>query len=135
MNKAEEQYPVQTGSTFAKGIFIGGLLGAAAALLFAPKPGRELRGDLSEKVGIVTDRTKEVASVVSDKATELAKTVSSKTSDIAKTVNQGRNDVMDSVRKASADVANEASRASDEVAAASVEAKEDARKELNSTSL
>lgn len=27
MNKAEEQYPVQTGSTFAKGIFIGGLLG------------------------------------------------------------------------------------------------------------
>ncbi|WP_339298120.1 YtxH domain-containing protein [Paenibacillus sp. FSL R5-0623] len=135
MNKVEEQYPVQTGSTFAKGIFIGGLLGAAAALLFAPKPGRELRGDLSEKVGIVTDRTKEVATVVSDKATELAKTVSSKTSDIAKTVNQGRNDVMDSVRKASADVANEASRASDEVAAASVEAKEDARKELNSTSL
>lgn len=135
MNKAEEQYPVQTGSTFAKGIFIGGLLGAAAALLFAPKPGRELRGDLSEKVGIVTDRTKEVATVVSDKATELAKTVSSKTSDIAKTVNQGRNDVMDSVRKASADVANEASRASDEVATASVEAKEDARKELNSTSL
>ncbi|WP_458124096.1 YtxH domain-containing protein [Paenibacillus sp. Z3-2] len=135
MNKVEEQYPVQTGSTFAKGIFIGGLLGAAAALLFAPKPGRELRGDLSEKVGMVTDRTKEVATVVGDKASELAKTVSSKTSEIAKTVNQGRNDVMDSVRKASADVANEASRASDEVAAASVEAKEDARKELNSPSL
>jgi len=42
---------------------------------------------------------------------------------------------MESVRKASADVANEATRASEEVAAASVEAKEDARKELNSTSL
>ena len=68
MNKAEEQYPVQSGSTFAKGIFIGGLLGVAAALLFAPKPGRELRGDLSEKVGMVTDRTKEVATVVGDKA-------------------------------------------------------------------
>ncbi|MGC5776121.1 YtxH domain-containing protein [Paenibacillus pabuli] len=135
MNKAEEQYPVQSGSNFAKGIFIGGLLGAAAALLFAPKPGRELRGDLSEKVGIVTDRTKEVAAVVGDKASELAKTVSSKTSDIAKTVNQGRNDVMESVRKASTDVVNEASKASDEVAAASVEAKEDTRKELNSTSL
>ena len=83
MNKAEDQYPVQSGSTFAKGIFIGGLLGAAA-LLFAPKPGRELRGDLTEKVGLVTDRTKEVAAVVSDKATELAKTVSTKTADIAK---------------------------------------------------
>ncbi|WP_154896718.1 YtxH domain-containing protein [Paenibacillus illinoisensis] len=135
MNKAEDQYPVQSGSTFAKGIFIGGLLGAAAALLFAPKPGRELRGDLSEKVGMVTDRTKEVAAVVSDKATELAKTVSTKTSDIAKTVNQGRNDVMDSVRKASADVAEEASKATSEVASASEEAKEDTRKELNSTSL
>ncbi|MBM6384867.1 MULTISPECIES: YtxH domain-containing protein [Paenibacillus] len=135
MNKAEDQYPVQSGSTFAKGIFIGGLLGAAAALLFAPKPGRELRGDLSEKVGMVTDRTKEVAAVVSDKATELAKTVSTKTSDIAKTVNQGRNDVMESVRKASADVADEATKATSEVASASEEAKEDARKELNSTSL
>ncbi|WP_337035394.1 YtxH domain-containing protein [Paenibacillus illinoisensis] len=135
MNKAEDQYPVQSGSTFAKGIFIGGLLGAAAALLFAPKPGRELRGDLSEKVGLVTDRTKEVAAVVSDKATELAKTVSTKTADIAKTVNQGRNDVMESVRKASADVADEATKATSEVASASEEAKEDARKELNSTSL
>ncbi|CAI6084653.1 hypothetical protein PAECIP112173_04360 [Paenibacillus sp. JJ-100] len=135
MNKVEEQYPVQSGSTFAKGLFIGGLLGAAAALLFAPKPGRELRGDLSEKVGMMTDRTKEVATVVGDKASELARTVSSKTSDLARTVNQGRNDVMDSVRKASADVAEEATRASEEVAAASAEAKEDARKELNSTSL
>ncbi|GAB1158957.1 YtxH domain-containing protein [Paenibacillus illinoisensis] len=135
MNKAEDQYPVQSGSTFAKGIFIGGLLGAAAALLFAPKPGRELRGDLTEKVGLVTDRTKEVAAVVSDKATELAKTVSTKTADIAKTVNQGRNDVMESVRKASADVADEATKATSEVASASEEAKEDARKELNSTSL
>ncbi|CAH1221175.1 MULTISPECIES: YtxH domain-containing protein [Paenibacillus] len=135
MNKAEEQYPVQSGSTFAKGLFIGGLLGAAAALLFAPKPGRELRGELSEKVGIVTDRTKEVAAVVSDKATELAKTVSSKTSDLAKTVSQGRDEVMDSVRKASADVAEEATKATSQVAAAAEDAKEDTRKELNSTSM
>lgn len=135
MNKAEEQYPVQSGSTFAKGLFIGGLLGAAAALLFAPKPGRELRSELSEKVGIVTDRTKEVAAVVSDKATELAKTVSSKTSDLAKTVSQGRDEVMDSVRKASADVAEEATKASSQVAAAAEDAKEDTRKELNSTSM
>jgi len=135
MNKAEEQYPVQSSSNFAKGLFIGGLLGAAAALLFAPKPGRELRGELSEKVGIVTDRTKEVAAVVSDKATELAKTVSSKTSDLAKTVSQGRDEVMDSVRKASADVAEEATKASSQVAAAAEDAKEDTRKELNSTSM
>ena len=47
--KQEEQYPVKRVQLSQKGIFIGGLLGAAGALLFAPKPGRELRGDLLRK--------------------------------------------------------------------------------------
>ena len=68
MNNAEQEYPVQSGSTFFKGAFIGALVGAAAALLFAPKPGHELRGDLSEKLNKVTEKSKEVASTVGDKA-------------------------------------------------------------------
>ena len=43
MNREETEQPVVSGSTFFKGIFIGSLLGAAAALLFAPKPGREMQ--------------------------------------------------------------------------------------------
>lgn len=112
MNNAEQEYPVQSGSTFFKGAFIGALVGAAAALLFAPKPGRELRGDLSEKLSMVSDKTKEVAYTVGDKASELAKTVGSKASDVMATVNEGRQSIMSSVKEASADVSSEVSSAS-----------------------
>ena len=33
------------------GVGIGAVIGAAAGLLFAPKPGHELRGDLVDKYG------------------------------------------------------------------------------------
>ena len=47
----------QTSSTSALGVFgIGVLLGAGLALLFAPKPGTELRQDIAGKVGEVTER-------------------------------------------------------------------------------
>ncbi|MFD1904000.1 YtxH domain-containing protein [Paenibacillus rhizoplanae] len=78
MNKAEKEFPVESGSTFFKGIFIGGLLGAAAALLFAPKPGREMRSDLSDKLTVATDKTKEVAGAVTDKTKTIATTVGEK---------------------------------------------------------
>lgn len=60
-------------SSFAKSLFIGGLIGAATALLFAPKPGRDLHSELSDKMTIVSDKTKDVASAVSSKAMDLAK--------------------------------------------------------------
>lgn len=34
---------------FLRGLFIGGLFGALAGILFAPKSGKELRSDLKEK--------------------------------------------------------------------------------------
>ena len=37
------------GTDFFKGFLIGGAIGAAFALLFAPKPGTELRADLRRK--------------------------------------------------------------------------------------
>ncbi len=33
---------------FFKGLFVGGFLGGLASLLFAPKSGKELRGDIRE---------------------------------------------------------------------------------------
>lgn len=134
MNKAETEYPVQSGSTFLKGALIGGLIGAAAALLFAPKPGRELRGDLSDKLSTVTDKTKEVATVVGDKATDLAKSVSSKTTDLAKSVNESKNNIMESVRQASADVAGDVKSTSKDVKDTAADVSTDIHKELNKTS-
>jgi len=126
MNEVEKQYPVQTSSTFVKGVFIGGLLGAAAALLFAPKPGRELRGDISEKfveasdktkevAGNVTDRTKEIATtvadqtsqvagLVSDSAVSLAQTVSTKAKDVARSITENKETVSNSLADAAQSV-------------------------------
>ncbi|WHX48424.1 YtxH domain-containing protein [Paenibacillus woosongensis] len=115
MNKEEMDCQVQSGSTFTKGLVIGALLGAAAALLYAPKPGRELRSDLTEKLSAATDKSKEVAAVVGEKATDLAKNVTEKTTDLAKTVSESAGTIFNSAKEASADVAEDVKRASDDV--------------------
>lgn len=43
---------------------VGGIIGAAAALLFAPKTGERLRSDLASTLQAIGQRTKEVASSV-----------------------------------------------------------------------
>jgi len=43
---------------FFKGLFIGGAVGAAIALLYAPKSGKETREDLSQKADEVYDKLK-----------------------------------------------------------------------------
>jgi gas vesicle protein len=52
------------GAGFALGVVAGVVVGAGIALLFAPKPGRDLRHDLSESMGNlgrkVADRYREV---------------------------------------------------------------------------
>lgn len=44
---------------FLKGLIIGGLIGAAAGILFAPKSGRETREDISRKTQDLLTRAKE----------------------------------------------------------------------------
>ncbi|MEC0230199.1 YtxH domain-containing protein [Paenibacillus alba] len=49
------------------GAVVGGVLGAATALLFAPKSGRELRSDIAGQAQAVSDKTVQIASTVSQK--------------------------------------------------------------------
>jgi len=49
----------KTYSMFFQGALIGGFLGAAAALLFAPKSGKELRADVKES-------TREAQAIIED---------------------------------------------------------------------
>jgi gas vesicle protein len=65
-----------------KGALIGGVLGAAAALLLAPKTGRELRGDIRDRYVDVQDRTKQILTDVGSKTQEVAKQVGQQASDI-----------------------------------------------------
>jgi gas vesicle protein len=66
---------------------IGGALGAAAALLFAPKSGRELRGDLADATRQGVDRARDKANeyyeVSRERATGLYSTASSKAGEVA----------------------------------------------------
>jgi len=41
------------------GVGLGAIIGAAAGVLFAPKPGGELRGDLNEKFKDLKSKTEE----------------------------------------------------------------------------
>lgn len=74
------------GKGFAVGAVVGGLLGAVTALLLAPKTGKELRSDVAEQYGKISDKTVEIAGTVSTKSQEIAGTVSAKTQVIAGTV-------------------------------------------------
>lgn len=80
------------------GAVVGGILGAATALLFAPKSGRELRSDISEQAQAANDKTVQIASTISQKTQEVAKTVSTTTSELYGKAKDAAGIVVDTVR-------------------------------------
>jgi gas vesicle protein len=110
-----------------KGALIGGLIGAAAALLMAPKSGRELRADLSDRYTDVSDRTKKVLADVSIKTQEVAQTVGSKTSEVARTMSDHATGIMDKTRSAVSAAKDEVSSWKEEKAIANGAVKEDTK--------
>lgn len=69
------------GKDLLVGAVVGSVLGAVAALLLAPKSGKELRGDIAEQVNTITEKTQQVTDAVTQKTQEIAKNVSSHTSE------------------------------------------------------
>jgi gas vesicle protein len=61
-------------------LLIGAGIGATLALLFAPKSGRELRGDIADYTKRGVDAAGEQARILGDRATELYGTASNKAS-------------------------------------------------------
>jgi gas vesicle protein len=57
--------------SFLRGLVIGGVLGALAGILFAPKSGKELRSDIKEKGSEVLKDAKEIYADASTKAKEI----------------------------------------------------------------
>lgn len=54
------------------GAAIGTILGGVTALLFAPKPGRELRKDIADGARQVGEKTQQVAEKVGEQSSQLA---------------------------------------------------------------
>ncbi len=71
-----KQHPYQAqdsskGGGFLAGIIVGGLIGAAAALLSSPKSGREVRNLIDERTAPARQRLTEQTQVVREKAEPL----------------------------------------------------------------
>ena len=81
-------------------LLIGGSIGAILALLFAPKSGQELRGDIADATRKGIDRSRETASQIGSKAGEYyeatrdrASEIYSAAADRAGTIAEGARDV------------------------------------------
>lgn len=73
---------------FLIGTFLGGVIGAGAALLFAPKPGREIRQDIGEQTITVKEKGTTIAKKAKEKSTDLAKSVSDQSSIVVNRVKE-----------------------------------------------
>jgi gas vesicle protein len=63
-------------------LLIGGGIGAILALLFAPKAGTELRGDIADVTRKGIDRSREAATYIGNKAGDYYETVREKAGDL-----------------------------------------------------
>lgn len=57
------------------GIGLGTLIGATLGLLFAPKPGSELRHDIADKYGELSDKVKELSHQVKARGEDAVRSV------------------------------------------------------------
>lgn len=125
---------------FIIGTLIGGIVGVSAALLFTPKSGKELRGDINVGASQIKDRANdwkdvayekgstlkdkayekgsEVKDMATDSASQLTKNVSQKTQDLTKSVQnklQDKRSKEDEALKAAEEVAEAIDEAADAI--------------------
>ncbi|MEH7482758.1 YtxH domain-containing protein [Neobacillus drentensis] len=62
----------ESSNSFLLGAIIGGVVGAAAALLLAPKSGKDLRNKFNNQAGTILDKTAAMRENVMTKSNELA---------------------------------------------------------------
>ncbi|WP_096199140.1 YtxH domain-containing protein [Bacillus sp. FJAT-45350] len=67
------------------GAVVGGVVGAATALLTTPKSGQELRADISNRVEEGMNKTEELTVFLKEKITELSALVSKSSGEISET--------------------------------------------------
>jgi len=76
-------------SEFMLGLVIGGVVGAAAALLYAPKSGAETRDQLKQKGEELKDGAHDLVERAVHRAEEIGTTVKDRTSSLASVVRDG----------------------------------------------
>lgn len=59
-NRNEPEIQKSAGKDFLAGSLVGGLIGMVLAILWAPKPGKEVRGTLNEKTQGINSKVKDL---------------------------------------------------------------------------
>jgi len=83
-------------------LLIGGGIGAILALLFAPKSGQELRGDLADATRKGIDRSREAAQQLGDRAGEYYEATRERASELYSTASDKVGEVARTAREAAA---------------------------------
>jgi gas vesicle protein len=87
-------------------LLIGGGIGAVIALLFAPKSGQELRGDIADATRKGIEKGKETASQLQDKAGEYYEVSRERASELYQTASDRAGEFKEKARSAAARSAN-----------------------------
>jgi len=89
-------------STSLTYLLIGGGIGAILALLFAPKSGQELRGDIADATRKGIDRSREAAQQLGDRAGEYYEATRGRASELYSQAAERVTEVAQSAREAAA---------------------------------
>ena len=89
-------------------LLIGGGIGALLALLFAPKSGNELRGDIADATRKGLDKTKEAASQLQEKAGEYYEVSREKAGELYSTAQDKATQLYSTAQEKAADIAGKA---------------------------
>lgn len=84
---------------FLLGTMIGGLVGAATALLLAPKSGRELRSDVNDQATYVRLKTEQMKHSALEKGQALAVTAKDKTVQLSDTISLHSNQIVNKIKR------------------------------------
>src|SRR5688572_21473286 len=87
-------------------LLIGGGIGAVIALLFAPKSGQELRGDIADVTRKGIDKSKEAASQIQERAGEYYEVGRERASEIYQTAQEKAGELTEKAKGAAARTAN-----------------------------
>lgn len=87
-------------------LLVGGGIGAVLALLFAPKSGEELRGDIADATRKGIEKSKETATQLQEKAGEYYEVSRERATELYQTASEKAADLTEKARSAAATTAN-----------------------------
>lgn len=92
---------------FLIGALVGGIVGAATALLLAPKSGRELREDFNEQKYLIKEKTEQFKDTAITKGSEFVAAAKEKTDTLSQMVTEQSANLMEKVKSNEKDEADD----------------------------